>query len=99
MSKITFKRQKKETGLAGVARPYASVDLKYKKKVFGYISPPSYTSTGWMVRICVCDPLSSSGFTWMSFKKVFDTEDEARQFVINKTEKILSYNLHFEDDD
>ena len=45
--KITFKKEKALTGLSGVGYPYQNVELKYKKKVFGYIYAPNWHKNGW----------------------------------------------------
>jgi len=97
MAKITFKKHPRKTGLASVANPYQSIDLKFKKKVFGEISAPNYIRNGWRIRIAV-KSTSIAGFTWEQYSKVCDTEEEARAFITERTEEILKRDLYFFED-
>lgn len=97
--KFTFKRQPKERGLAAVARPYPSVEVKYKGKQMGVIHPPPAPymkqphkwSAGIMVK-------AEKGWNWSFFVKKFETEEEAREFFQANIEFILARDLHYLED-
>ncbi len=83
---LTFKRGPKQTGLAAVGEPYASVEVKWDNKKIGSITGPTWTTKDnkWSVGFTVkTDELEEhpSGWKWIFMKARFDNEDEARQFV------------------
>lgn len=99
---ITFKKEAKLTGLAAIAHPYQSVDIKVNKKVVGYIAAPNaFTDDLWIVMFRVWktdnDKKENCSWKWVTLKQKFDTEEEARIFIKENEEKILKLNLYYED--
>ena len=103
MAKFTFKKQPRETGLAAVARPHASVDIKLNGRVCGYIQAPwALGNRKWVVRFSVktADSDQHPGWKWIGFKNgQFETEDAARTWIKAVDAKIQEkFDLHlFED--
>ena len=102
---ITFKRQSKDTGLAGVCNPDPDVDIKLNKKVFGHIVAPNWRTKDNKWGICIAiiktEPDNNLNCNWKNIilKIRFDTEDDARQWMVNNIEKILEkFQLHFFED-
>lgn len=97
MAKFTFKRQPKATGLARIANPYSSVDVKYKGKTMGIINPPSVHgkehvwSAGFSIK-------TEKNWKWLFFKKTFQTEKEAREFFQEQIGFLLMQDLHYFED-
>ncbi len=94
-TKFTFKKQPRETGLRSVGHPYQSVDIKHNKKVVGTINAPYWprNSHKWDIQLAVRD---GDLWTWRTFRKRFDTEADARQFLQENAESILSkHTLHY----
>jgi len=84
--KVTFKRLPKATGLAGIAYPHQSVEIKLKRKQIGTIHAPNAFSgnQGWkIVFMVLCEPSKEnpSGWKWITLKNQYDTEEEAREYV------------------
>lgn len=97
MAKFTFKRQPKATGLARIDKPYSSVDVKYKGKMMGVIAPPSIHSKEyvWTARFTVKD---GNSWKWLTFKRRFETEQDARDFFQDQIEFLLMQDLHYFED-
>lgn len=77
--KLRFKKHPRETGLAGVGYPYRPVDIKGDGKVVGTISAPSWqTDDNWRIRFMINN---EDNWEWIQFKKVFESEAEAREFI------------------
>jgi len=102
---ITFKRQPRATGLASIGTPYPSVDIKLNKQKFGWISPPTWRTDDnkWGIYFSIkkSEPDSNPNCDWknVSIKTRFDTEEDARQWMVNNIERILEkYQLHFWED-
>lgn len=55
--KFTFKKQPRETGLAGVAHPYPNTDIKAGSKVVGEIVAPTWRTPDnkWHITLSVKD--------------------------------------------
>lgn len=107
MTKFTFKKQPPTTGLASVAKPYPDTDIKYNKKKCGYISAPSRFGRHpdhWNICLMVLrdGPVTEEEpceWRWAFLKGLFDTEGEAREFLIKNQEIILQkYSLHYQED-
>ncbi len=84
--KITFKKEKKETGLASVGHLYPDTEIKVSGLVVGHIVAPNWrTKTNlWTVRLAkVQEPtqFNPAPFKWVGFAKKFDTEPEARIYI------------------
>ena len=101
--KLTFKKQPKAKGLAGVGYPYQSTDMKLDGKVFGHISAPDWrTETVWKVRIAVKksepDDNPNCDWKWATFVKDFESDVDAREFIQSNISQIVEkHNLHFFD--
>ena len=96
--KFTFKKEKRETGLAGVGNPNPDTQIKLDKKQVGIIVGPNWNTEDhkWRVRFAVKD---ENNFTWKTLKMRFDDEPSARIFVNQHIEALLNWNLHsFEDE-
>lgn len=104
-TKFTFKKEPRETGLASVGNPNPDTQIKLDKKRVGTIRGPSWSSKDnlWRVMFVVKtdEPEHKHcGWKWVTLKKKFETEPEARLFVNEHFEKMLSLKLHkFEEDE
>ena len=103
MMKFTFKKQPKETGLRAVGTPYPDTDIKVNKKVVGYISAPNWqTKTiAWKIRLAVKKEITTddpAGLKWVSAKKVFGSEADARQWIKENTEELSNLDLYYFED-
>lgn len=93
--KLTFKKHKKETGLASVANPYAPTDIKVGGLVVGMIAPPHWSSADvlWRVRFAIKRP--DNRFKWITMATKHTSEPEARVWVnIFMPKVIKKYELH-----
>lgn len=99
--KITFKKEKPETGLAAIGNPYPNTQIKVDGKQVGYIYAPTWSITDrkWKVSLAVKE--GDTRWKWIFVKTRFDTEPDARSWVKNKLEAVAkTYTLHsFEDED
>ena len=93
--KFTFRKDPRETGLAGVGNPYPNTNIKWEKKVVGCISAPSWNTTDnkWGIRLMVKKD-ERPGWAWVRLKARFDTEPEAREFLNENVEKLVVIGLH-----
>ena len=99
MSKFTYRRQPRETGLRGIVEPRPKTDIKLNKLIVGYINPPSrYNGDKWNITIAVKTE-GQCPFRWAQFKTKFDSEEEARKWLDGHAESVISkYDLYqFED--
>ena len=84
---ISFKKDKPETGLAGVGYPYEGSVIKLNKKVMGYITAPNWQRNGWSIGIQIIkdekytDNNPNCEWKWIYFKQRFDTEAEAKRYI------------------
>lgn len=96
--KLTFRREKAETGLSAVGFPYASVEIKRNKRVVGRISAPNWQTrdSKWGVGFVVVQPdPENCGFAWVFLKLRHDTEALAREWVLRHQDAIQSkYDLY-----
>ncbi len=105
--KLSFKKHPKNTGLARIGSPHASVDIKVNKKRIGLIIPPSWNSShyNWIIRLMVVkenileDGNENCSWKWIQLKKHFETEGLAREFLNNHIDFLERLNLYFYDDD
>ncbi len=104
MTKVTFKKHERTTGLAGIGYPYQSVDMKINKKVFGSIDAPNWQTTDnkWHVRVTVIkEPTKENpaDFRWISFLSKHENEIEARNWIQRNIDGIIEkYDLYFQED-
>lgn len=98
MAKFTFKNQPKERGLASIAKPYPDTDVKFEKKVCGIISAPNWQSKEkvYVVRISIKDVESSTGWSWVTFKKRSETLQEAKDWLNSHCDEISTkYEFYY----
>mgnify|MGYP001571938629 CR=1 FL=1 len=103
MSKFTFKKEPKNTGLYAVGHPHPDTDIKHDKKSIGTIVAPSWQSkdSKWTIRLMVKNNLnerSNCKWKWIQLKARFDEEPEARKYVQENSEALLKMNLHHLED-
>jgi len=81
--KFTFKKHPHETGLASIANPYPSTDIKLGGKICGFISPPSaFGSDKWVVYLRLFRSQENCNWYNATFKGAkFGTEGEAREWL------------------
>lgn len=94
---LTYKKQKRETGLSAVGNPYPNTAIKLDSKMVGEISAPNWRSDGstWRIRLMVVDGTS---WKWIQLKARPNTEEEARAFVTANAAKIIALGLRKEED-
>lgn len=97
--KFTFKRNKKQTGLAAVGNPYPNVQIKQKGKVVGEISAPNWQTKDrqWRIRFMIRrtpTPMDSCPKEWITLKFKGTTEDECRNFIVDNAEALCKYDLY-----
>ena len=95
---FTFKKQRLETGLAAVGNSYPTTTIKHQKMEVGAIYPPNWRTEDnlWRVRLMVG---TEENWTWKEFKRKFETEPEARQFLKDNAEQIIALGLFHIDPD
>lgn len=90
--KLTFKREKRVTGLAGIGHPYRNTFIKGDKKHVGLITGPNHRdATEWEIRFCIKREVTvdrPAPFRWVTLKTKFNDEPAARQFVIDRWQDI-----------
>lgn len=93
--KITFKKQKRETGLAGVGSG-SRTTMKVNGRPFGYIKSPSWSDKfkGWRVMFRV-EADNDIGFNWVRLKKHPATEPEARLLAQEVIPQMTLYKLSY----
>jgi hypothetical protein len=103
--RLSFKKNKRETGRVGIGYPYPSTDIKVDRKVVGHIIPPTWQTKNntWSIQIAVeKDDIHSDGnancpWRWVFLKLEFDEEKDAREYLKNHTEGLFSLPLHYFD--
>lgn len=100
--KLSFKKEPRETGLAGVGRPWPNVLIKADRKKVGTIVAKNWHQDKYQIWLTVKQtPTVESRCPFRSVKLKFecDTEEEAREFLQKSWETILKkFELHqFED--
>lgn len=98
--KLSFKKQPRATGLAAVANPYQTTDIKANGEVVGYIYPPR-RHNGWTVAIAVektenyTDNNPNCPWMWVFMSRIHESEPNARQFVKDEWPTLIEkYVLH-----
>ena len=96
--KLTFKRHKQETGLAGVGHPHRGSDIKINGHVVGMIAAPNWRSTDdWFrIRLTVLGGDNPHCvWRWITLKATAGSDDEARQVVAKYKDALLEkYQLY-----
>jgi hypothetical protein len=90
--KFTFKKGQRATGLAAVGSPNPDTNIKIGGKFVGYIGAPHATTRDhWMIAFAtVAPPGNSMEWSWIFLSKKFQTEPEAREFVLKNADTIQS---------
>lgn len=97
--KISFKKQKRETGLAGVGSSNRT-DIRLDKSRIGFMSSPSWSSkeTKWIIRLAVKRMTEKGGFMWVTLEKRGNDEKHCREIVKEMLPKLHQCTFHkFED--
>lgn len=78
--KLSFKKQSKKTGLAGVGYPHQSVLIKADKLECGVIAAPNWQTKDnlWCIRLM---KKKDNSFVWITLKFKGETEEECRQYL------------------
>lgn len=91
---FTFKKVKKQTGLASIGEP-TRFEIKFKKNIVGEIRSPFWhekDETDYQINIKV---EGESGFKWLRFKNRFKSSEEAKEWLnenfYNITNKFTLY--------
>lgn len=99
----TFKKGPRPTGLAAVAYPYATTEIKLGGKVIGIISPTRVAvggnwSVGLRVKKTEDDGNPNCAWRWAWFK-ARPTEEAARKFLLDNWEALAAkYEIVPEED-
>lgn len=104
-TKVTFKNFPKETGLAAIGNHNRSIECKIKRKTFGHINAPNWTTEKvWTISIMVMktelitDNNPNCNWKWVTFKTKFLIPDQAKIWLQEKIEEIVEiYHLRFEE--
>lgn len=96
---FSFKRHKKQTGLASVGNGATGSDIKIKKMMVGIIVAPSWTSkhNGFKARFMIVgnDKNENCDWRWITLKKETDSDSEMREWLKTVYEQIVkNYELH-----
>lgn len=95
MAKFTFKKEKPQTGLASVGNPNPDTIIKLDRMQVGSIVAPWWSSEDnkWAVRLIQAVE-GDQEFRWVTLKKRFDEEPEARQYLNDNFDRIVAIGLH-----
>jgi hypothetical protein len=97
-TRFTFKKEPRETGLAGTVRPYPNTQIKLAGKTVGTIYAPNrVASDKWSVGFMVekePTPTNPCPFAWKTLKRRFDSEPEAREFVQSNAAELIAWGLY-----
>lgn len=98
-NRFTFKRHPRETGLRSVGHPYQSVDVKLNGKVVGTIHAPYWNRDGWQLMVMVnVRQHENCPWSWSNVR-TFNTEQDARDFVLENADRLIAMDLRWDDDD
>lgn len=102
--KFTFRKGEKPTGLGSIGNPYPFTDIKLDRKQVGNIVPPNWRTADnkWAItlRVTAPDLPAEANRSWknVTLKARFDSEPDARSFIIRNAEKIIAKGLYLLDD-
>ncbi len=85
--KFTTKRDKRETGLAGVGQIYLGADIKLKGRVVGWIKPPNRNGQE-SFKIMFKVVHSQKHLEWVSIRRAFGTYEEAKEYLTQNSQAI-----------
>jgi len=98
--KLTFRKDKKPTGLSSIGYPYPATYIKIDNKIIGWISPPTWqTKDVWKIIFSVkkSEPDDNPNCDWKNITLLpeFTSEPGARDFIKQNIEKITEkYVFH-----
>jgi len=102
--KVTFKKDKPETGLRSVGHTQG-YDVKLKKKVFGRISAPTRLSRGYTIMFAIeKDEYNNDGnkncpWMWIRHAEKFQDGESAKTWFQFNIDRIYGqYKLHYFED-
>lgn len=85
--KFTTKRDKRETGLAGVGQVHLGADIKLKGKIVGRITQPNRNGQeDYRLLFKVVHPQKT--LEWKVIRRSFNTYDEAKEYLTTKSQAI-----------
>jgi hypothetical protein len=93
--KLSFKKQPGAKGLSSVGNPHQDVTILLDKKQIGVIYGPTWRDkdSKWSIQLMV---KHANSWKNILLKAKFDTEEHARQFMINNIGRILQkYEIHY----
>lgn len=96
MSKFTFKREPRLTGLAGIASPHADVQIKLAGEQIGILRGPNPHAShmGWKASFAIKAD-AHPGWVWVRMAHEDASEDEARAWLQRQADNIIAkYALH-----
>lgn len=101
MPKFTFRRQARTTGLASVANPVPSVNIKLNGKTVGHINPPNLRSpqTLWSVSFMIESDDQPGGWCWRRLVQKFENEEAARQWLNDNATMLQKHKLYSDPDE
>jgi hypothetical protein len=98
--KFTFKKEKRETGLASIGAGDPPTDIKLEKKIVGTIVGPTWRSEDnlWRVRLMKkSDAPEDHGWKWTTLKATFENEPAARVYLNENFDRVVALGLHQEE--
>jgi hypothetical protein len=93
---LSFKKNPRSTGLAAIADPYPTTQIKIGGREVGLISPPRPRgSENWSLRFMVKDASESCGWRWIGLRGRYETEEQARSSLFSMDDKVRRlYDLY-----
>lgn len=96
MKRLTFKKEKAETGLAAVGNPWRTTLIKADGEEVGHIIHTPWSSKVgqfWMVRLKIkkfpTDPPENCPWKWITFTTKFEEEPQAREWLKKQWPTVL----------
>lgn len=105
---LTFKKHPRATGRAAVGYPHQDVDIKWNKKVIGYIHAPTWQDKDnkWAIRLSTKkqdileDGNANCTWKWVFLKTEFNSEEDARDYLKRNIGEIMKkYNMYCIEDE
>jgi hypothetical protein len=105
LPKVSFKKQKRERGLSGIGNPVPSTDIKFDGSTVGSINAPNWQTKdnkwglGFSVEKGEHEPKSNCSWKNIFLSARFDSEEDARRFVLNNLGPLTKkYTFHVIED-
>jgi hypothetical protein len=93
---LSFKKQPRETGLRAVGNPYPNTTIRLDGLQVGQIIAPFARSLGgdsqW--KVSLMEKRGEDNFDWVTFKARFESEADARAWVIDKWDILAKRPLY-----